>query len=87
MSAFRQTCEAGVRYGYMTRNPAKLAGKNPQPRPRAVRVYTADELEAICEELDTRGAAAITFAAATGLRPAEWANVERRDVDRHAGAS
>ena len=34
VSALRQTCEAGVRYGYMKRNHAKLAGKNPQPAPR-----------------------------------------------------
>jgi integrase len=82
MSAFRQTCEAGVRYGYMTRNPAKLAGPNPQPPPRGVRTYSPDELKAVTDELDRRGAAAVTFAAATGLRPAEWAQVERRDVDR-----
>ena len=75
MAAFRQACEAGVRYGHMTRNPAKLAGPNPQPAPRAVRVYTG-------EELDERGEAAVRFAAATGLRPAEWASVEHRDVDR-----
>ena len=41
MQAFRQCCEAGVRYGYMTRNPAKLAGPNPMPKPRGVRVYTS----------------------------------------------
>jgi integrase len=82
MSALRQTCEAGVRYGYMTKNPAKLAGPNPQTSPRAVRVFTPKELEAVTEELDTRGAAAIRFAAATGLRPSEWAAVERRDLDR-----
>ena len=73
MSAFRQTCAAGVRYGYMTRNPAKLSGKNPAPPPRSVRVFTPSELEALCAEFDTRGAAAITFAAATGLRPCGWA--------------
>jgi integrase len=82
MSALRQACEAGVRYGYMTKNPAKLAGANPMPTPRAVRVYTPKELEAIGKELDKRGAAAVAFAATTGLRPAEWANLERRDVDR-----
>jgi integrase len=82
MSALRQACEAGVRYGYVTRNPARLAGANPMPAPRPVRVYTPKELEKIAKELDTRGAAAVACAAATGLRPAEWANLERRDVDR-----
>lgn len=82
MSALRQVCEAGVRYGYMTRNPAKLSGPNPQPAPRGVRVYTPKELDAITKELDVRGASAIRLAVATGLRPSEWAVVERRDVDR-----
>jgi integrase len=82
MSAFRQACEAGVRYGYMTKNPAKLSGPNPMPAPRAVRVFTPEELNTIAKELDDRGAAAIRFAAATGLRPAEWAKVEHSDVDR-----
>jgi integrase len=36
------------------------------------------------DELDARGAAAVRFAAATGLRPSEWANLERRDIDRAA---
>ena len=82
VSALRQTCEAGVRYGYMTRNPAKLAGKNPQPSPRGVRVYTAEELRGSGRSSRPRDAAAVEFAAATGLRPAEWASVERQDVDR-----
>jgi integrase len=82
MSAFRQILAAGIRYGYMTQNPAKAAGPNPAPPPRAVRVFTPAELDGLCEELDARGAAAIRFAAATGLRPSEWAHVERRDIDR-----
>ena len=36
----RQELEAGIRYGYLTRNPAKLAGPNPMPSPREIRVYT-----------------------------------------------
>jgi integrase len=82
MSAFRQVLGAGIRYGYMTRNPAKASGANPQPPPRQIRVFPPDELRAICSELDKRGAAAVRFAAATGLRPAEWAHLEWSDVDK-----
>jgi integrase len=72
------------------RNPLRLHGPEPreagreEPRassPLRARVH-ARRAEALCEEFDRRGAAAITFAAATGLRPSEWAHVERRDVDR-----
>jgi integrase len=82
MAALRQALEAGVRYGYLTRNPATLAVPNPMPAPRETRVYTATELNAITAELDQVAGAAVTFAAATGLRPSEWASIERRDVDR-----
>jgi len=82
MAAMRQALEAGIRYGYLTRNPAKLAGPNPMPSPREIRVYAPDELKAIVEELAPLEAAAVKFAAATGLRPAEWAAIERRDVDK-----
>jgi integrase len=82
MAALRQALEAGIRYGYLTRNPAKLAGPNPMPDPREIRVYTPDELKAIVDELGPLEATAVRFAAATGLRPAEWASVERRDVDK-----
>ena len=86
MSAFRQTCAAGIRYGYMTTNPAKLAGTNPCPlrapfassRPRSSRRS--------CNEFDGRWAAAITFAAATGLRPSEWA-ASSAEISTEAGAS
>ena len=69
MLAFRQTLNAGVRYGYLTKNPAKLAGTNPAPPPRGVRVFTPAELNAVAQELDARGSAAVRFAVATGLRP------------------
>ena len=54
--------EAAVRWGHMSRNPAKLAGRNPQPSPRPVRAYTAAELDAIAAELSTR------LPAAAGVR-------------------
>jgi integrase len=85
VQALRQTLEAAVRWGQITRNPAKLAGSNPQPPPRPIRAYTVAELDAIADELSGLYEPLPDFAAATGLRPEEWAALERRDVDRAAG--
>jgi integrase len=82
MRALRQTLAAGVRYGYLTSNPAVAAGDNPAPRPRAVRAYTLAELDALEAELGATYGPIVPLAAATGLRPLEWARLERRDVDR-----
>jgi integrase len=84
MAALRQVLEAAVRWGYMTRNPAKLAGRNRQPAPRTVRAFTRAELEAIAAEFSPSYQPLPAFAAATGLRPEEWQALERRDVDRGA---
>ena len=85
VSALRQTLEAAVRWGYMTRNPAKLAGRNRQPAPRGVRTFSRAELDAIAAELSPVYAPLPIFAAATGLRPEEWQALERRDIDRRTG--
>jgi hypothetical protein len=55
----------------MSRNPAKLAGRNPQPSPRAVRPFTRTELDAIAAELAPAYRPIPIFAAAIGLRPEE----------------
>jgi integrase len=83
--ALRQVLDAAVRWEYMTRNPAKAAGRNPKPPPRTIRAFTRAELDAIALELVPAYAPLPTFAAATGLRPEEWQALERRDVDRRAG--
>jgi integrase len=85
MSALRQVLEAGVRWEHMTRNPAKLAGRNPKPPPRIVRAFTRAELDAIAAELSAAYRPLPTFAATTGLRPEEWGALERRDIDGRAG--
>ncbi|MGH3006527.1 MAG: tyrosine-type recombinase/integrase [Gaiellaceae bacterium] len=87
VQALRQTLEAAVRWGYIGRNPAKLAGPNPQPTPRPVRAFTLAEVDAIAAELSPAYQPLPAFAAATGLRPEEWAALERRDVDRAAGVA
>jgi integrase len=69
----------------MDANPAKLAGRNPQPPPRPVRPYTRAEVDAIAAELSPAYRPLPPFAAATGLRPEEWAALERRDIDRRLG--
>src|SRR5215207_6214851 len=82
VQAFRQTLAAASRWGLITDNPAKHAGRNRQPSPRVVRTYTRAELDAITLELAPMYQPIPVFAAATGLRPEEWAALERRDVDR-----
>lgn len=81
MRALRQTLAAGVRYGYLSSNPAVAAGDNPAPTPRPVRPYTLAELDALEAELGATYGAFVPFVAATGLRPLEAARVERRDLD------
>jgi integrase len=85
MAALRQTLGAAVDWGYIDENPAKKAGKNPQPPPRPVRPYTFAELNGIALELSAEYEPLPDFAAASGLRPEEWMALERRDVDRAAG--
>jgi integrase len=82
MQALRQALEAAVRWGHMGCNPAKLAGRNPQPAPRPVRAYTHAELDALAAELSARYTPLPKFASSTGLRPEEWGAAERCDVDR-----
>jgi integrase len=81
-SALRQALDAAVRWDYMCQNPAKLAGRNPQPPPRKIRAFTLAEVEAIAAELSPMYQPLPVFAAATGLRPEEWQAIERRDLDR-----
>jgi integrase len=66
-------------------NPAKLGVDNPSPRRREQRPFESwAELDAVAANLAPRYRPMVIFAAATGLRPAEWLALERRDVDREA---
>jgi integrase len=81
-SAFRQALAAGVRWRYLTVNPAIDAGRNPQPRAEELHPFTRVEVDVLAEELGTRYGPLVIVAAETGLRTNEWVALERRDVDR-----
>ena len=87
VQALRQALEAAIRWGLMTKNPAKLAGSNPQPKVEEIHPFTQAEIDLLAEELGPKYGPAIVFASETGMRPSEWLALEWRDVDRKAGAS
>jgi integrase len=82
--AVRQVLAAAVRWGYITRNPAKDMGANPTPRTDEVQPFTPLEIDAIAAELadSARDMAIVIFAAQTGLRTNEWAALQGHDIDR-----
>jgi integrase len=83
--ALRQVLERAVVWGMIDSNPAKVGVDNPQPRRREQRPFESwAELDAVTAKLAPRYRLMIIFAAATGLRPAEWVALEKRDLDREA---
>jgi integrase len=82
--ALRQVLHYAVRAKLLDENPASLV-PNPEPKRTEVATFTLDELDAVASELPAQFQPLPVFAALTGLRPCEWAALERRDVDRAAG--
>jgi integrase len=80
--ALRQTLHRAVVWGMIDINPAKVGVDNPTPRRKEQRPFESwAELEAIARALGPRYGPMIIFAAATGLRPAEWIALEKRDIN------
>jgi len=80
--ALRQVLHRAVAWGMIDVNPAKVGVDNPVRRRKEQHPFESwAELEAIAVAIGPRYGPMILFAAATGLRPAEWIALEKRDVD------
>jgi integrase len=84
--ALRQCLNAAQRWGYIGRNPAVDAGRNPEPRAEELLPFTPEEITALAVELGPLYGPLVVFAAETGLRTNEWTASERRDIDRNGPA-
>ena len=86
--ALRQVLNRAVVWGMIDINPAKVGVDNPTRRRKEQRPFESwAEIEAVAAALGRRYGPMVVFAAATGLRPAEWVALEQRDVDRDDGSS
>ena len=85
VQALRQTLETVVRWDLISRNPAKLTGRNPQPKRTEIEPFTSEEIDNLTVELGPRGPLVI-FASETGLRPGEWIALEHADITREEHA-
>ena len=81
--ALRQVLHRAVAWGMIDINPAKVGVDNPVRRRKEQHPFEfRAELEALAAAIGPRYGPMILFAAATGLRPAEWIALEKRDIDR-----
>ena len=84
--ALRQVLHRAVAWGMIDVNPAKVGVDNPVRRRKEQHPFESwAELEALARAIGPRYGPMILFAAAaaTGLRPAEWIALEKRDIDRN----
>jgi integrase len=81
--ALRQVLHRAVAWGMIDVNPAKVGVDNPVRRRKEQHPFESwAEIDAVAAAIGRRYGPMILFAAATGLRPAEWIALEKRDVDR-----
>src|SRR5437773_722120 len=81
--ALRQVLHRAVAWALSDVNPANVGVDNPVRRRKEQHPYESwPELEALAAAIGPRYVPMVLFAAATGLRPAEWIALEKRDVDR-----
>jgi integrase len=81
--ALWQVLHRAVAWGMIDVNAAKVGVDNPVRRRKEQHPFESwADLEKVAAAIGPRYGPMILFAAATGLRPAEWIALEKRDVDR-----
>ena len=84
--SLRQVLTAAVRWKLIRENPAVEAGPNRQPRREEVAFFESlTDVDRLAVELGSSFGPIAIFGVETGLRPSEWAALERRHLDRRAG--
>jgi integrase len=84
MRSLRQVLNAAVRWNLIQENPANRVGPNPPPRSQEVTFFESlASVDRLAGEMTPSFAPVVIFGVETGLRPSEWAALERRHVDRH----
>ena len=84
----RQVLNAAVAWQLIDVNPAKRGVSNPLRRFPEKRPFESwDQIRAVAERLGRVSGPMVVFGAATGLRPAELAALEQRDVTALSGSS
>jgi integrase len=79
--ALRHALHRAVAWGMIDVKPAKVCVDNPVRRRKEQHPFESwTELEALAAAIGPRYGPMIHFAAATGLRPAEWIALEKREV-------
>jgi integrase len=85
LAALSQVLRAAVTWDLLGKNPAVAVTPAKTPRVEVSAFADTEELDAVALEIGPPWDALIVVASETGLRPEEWAALERRDVDHRVG--
>jgi integrase len=85
LSALKQILTAAVAWDLLAKNPAAAVTPAKVKRAEVAAFADTEELDAAAAEIGAPWDALVVLASETGLRPEEWAALERRDVDRRTG--
>jgi integrase len=85
LRALRQVLNAAVAWDLMLRNPAAAVKARAVRAPEVEHFADTAEVDLVAYEIGKPWGQLVTLATETGLRPEEWAALERRDLDPRAG--